>query len=77
MEAESWQDVSSRRPAPSAEFPLAGHPGLADLDVGDRVRAHFVGIALEDRQIGLLARLERRVDRDGLIGVPAADRRST
>ena len=45
------------------------------ISVKDAAEASFdqVGARLND----VVARLERRVDRDGLIGVPAADRRST
>ena len=44
---------------PSAELPLPLDPRLADLDVGDRIRAHLVGIAFQDREIGFLALFER------------------
>jgi hypothetical protein len=41
------------------ELPLPGHPRLADLDVSDRIRAHLVGIAFQDREIRFLALFER------------------
>ncbi len=52
------EPASERRSYSRRELPLAGHPGLADLDAGDGVRAHLVGIALEDREVRLLAFLK-------------------
>jgi hypothetical protein len=36
-----------------------GHPSLADLDAGDFIRAHLVGIAFQDREIRFLAAFEQ------------------
>jgi hypothetical protein len=41
------------------ELPLPGNPRLADLDVGNRIGAHLVGVALQDGEIGFLALVER------------------
>ena len=41
------------------ELPLPRDPRLADLDIGDRIRAHLVGIAFQDREIRFLAVFER------------------
>jgi predicted ATPase len=53
-------DGRGREAAPSRrELPFPRHPRLADLDVGDRIRAHLVGIAFQDREIRFLALFER------------------
>ena len=41
------------------ELPFPRHPCLADLDVGDRIRADLIGIGFQDREIRFLALFER------------------
>ena len=66
--------LGRKTPRSRRELPLSRHPGLADLDVGDCIGAHGVGIALQDRQVRLLARL-KRADRILEANVPrGADR---
>ena len=50
-----------RAPAAAScrELPLPRHPRIADFDVGDRVRAHLVGVAFKYREIRFLALFKR------------------
>ena len=51
--------VSLKAAASCHELALPRHPRLADFDVGDRIRAHLVGIAFKYREIRFLALFER------------------
>jgi hypothetical protein len=51
--------VSLKAAASCHELALPRHPRLADFDVGDRIRAHLVGIAFKYREIRFLALFKR------------------